>query len=180
MPWWQCASRILCHHANAARRIPQLSSTLGPERLPIHHGFAQHCQTNDFGCNSCCSQRCGQDVQVRCYSHAPREAPHEYEWLACSDHVIRRSMPTPRSAPTHPRPSTKRRQRPNDLDRAPSPTSARQFAESGRSSVVGWAAPNPAATVHENRNTRSQPRDASVEYKSTHAKSLARSTPYGA
>ena len=31
--WWQCASRILCHHANAARRSPQLSSTLGPPRL---------------------------------------------------------------------------------------------------------------------------------------------------
>ena len=36
---WQCASRILCHHANAARRSTQLSSTLGvgnraPRRLP--------------------------------------------------------------------------------------------------------------------------------------------------
>ena len=29
LSWWQCASRILCHHANAARRSPQLSSTLG-------------------------------------------------------------------------------------------------------------------------------------------------------
>ena len=33
LPWWQCASRILCHHVNAARRSPQLSSTLGPPRL---------------------------------------------------------------------------------------------------------------------------------------------------
>ena len=29
LPWWQCASRILCHHVNAASRSPQLSSTLG-------------------------------------------------------------------------------------------------------------------------------------------------------
>ena len=171
---------ILRSLSNAPRRWRPLSSTLGPERLPVHRDFAQHCQTNDLGCNSCCSQRSGQDVQVRCYSHAPREAPHEYDWLACSDHIIRRSMPTPRYAPTHPRPSTQRRQRPDDLDRAPSPTSACQFTESGRSSFVGWAAPNPAATVHENKNTRSQPRNASVVYKSTHAKSLARSTPYGA
>ena len=33
LSWRQCASRILCHHANAARRSPQLSSTLGPSRL---------------------------------------------------------------------------------------------------------------------------------------------------
>ena len=34
LPWWQCASRILCHHANAARRSPQLSSTLA---RAFHH-----------------------------------------------------------------------------------------------------------------------------------------------
>ena len=34
LAWWQCASRILCHHANAARRSPQLSSTLA---RAFHH-----------------------------------------------------------------------------------------------------------------------------------------------
>ena len=29
LSWWQCASRSLCHHANAACRSTQLSSTLG-------------------------------------------------------------------------------------------------------------------------------------------------------
>ena len=33
LSWWQCASRILCHHANAARRSPQLSSTLGVTQI---------------------------------------------------------------------------------------------------------------------------------------------------
>ncbi len=39
MPRWQCASRILCHHANAARRSPQLSSTLGVSNrhYPLAH-----------------------------------------------------------------------------------------------------------------------------------------------
>ena len=36
LSWWQCASRSLCHQANAARRSPQLSSTLG--RTPGSRG----------------------------------------------------------------------------------------------------------------------------------------------
>ena len=155
LPWWQCASRILCHHANAARRSTQLSSTLGPERLPVHRDSAQHCQTNNFGCNSCCSQRCGQDVQVRCYSHAPREAPREYDWLACSDHIIRRSMPTPRSAPTHPRPGTQRREQPSDRYRAPSPIRARQFINFVRSTFFACSAHNPAPSVRYDTDTSS-------------------------
>ena len=53
LAWWQCASRILCHHANAARRSPQLSSTLGPAKsatlLPsIHPGSTQHASNREL------------------------------------------------------------------------------------------------------------------------------------
>ncbi len=50
LAWWQCASRILCHHVNAARRSPQLSSTLA--RALRHRGLttvvSAHCRTVRF------------------------------------------------------------------------------------------------------------------------------------
>ena len=37
LSWWQCASLILCHHANAARLRTQLSSTLGRTNDAVVH-----------------------------------------------------------------------------------------------------------------------------------------------
>ena len=49
LSWWQCASSILCHHANASRRSPQLSSTLGraSRHRDLHALVSMHRRTRE-------------------------------------------------------------------------------------------------------------------------------------
>ena len=162
LSWWQCASRILCHHANAARRSTQLSSTLGPERLPVHRDFAQRRQTRIFDCSGRGSHQCGRDVRVRCFSQAPRVAAREFECLVSGHHFGRRSTPIPLSEPGRPSPSAQPRQRPSEWARVSKPTPARQFSTLARSSVVGKEAAIGAPSVRHNTNTTSRPALARV------------------
>ena len=97
MSWWQCASRILCHHANASRRSPQLSSTLGPEWLPVLRDFAQHRKARDCGRNGHGAHRHEFEVPLGGSSNAPCRAPRQCECLACRSHIGRRSAPKARS-----------------------------------------------------------------------------------
>ena len=139
--------------SSASRRWRPLSSTLGPERLPVHRDFAQRRQTRIFDCSGRSSHQCGREVRVRCFSQTLRQAPCDYECLACSHHIDWRSKPTPLPKHGGPNSGTLPRQRPNDRTRAPSPTQARPFSKLVRLSVVRSAAHYQASSVLGNTNT---------------------------
>ena len=73
-----------------------------------------------------------------------------------------RPRQAPLSKPSRPNLSTQGRQRPNERERFPSRTPARQFSKVERSSVVSWASTDRTASVSSDLNTTSRPERATA------------------
>ena len=77
----------------------RLARTLGPERLPVHRGFAQDRQSMILDCNSRGSHRSGRQAATQGISCALRWTPLEYECLAGYPHFNLHSQRSPLSGP---------------------------------------------------------------------------------